>query len=280
MRVALSLIMSFFALHATAGSAPAWSEPGQVLGLPWGASVETVREGHPHGHSWNDTAVTAGYSTTTTVEGVALSVVFQFVSGHGLQGVMLRFPVNRLDHMVALFEREYARAPIRADRQWRWEGTGVRISLGEYPLLGAPGRFSGGKGIAWIRTRALEEAIARGEATPRIPQGLSALHPKSQPALSATSRPSYEERVTRMIYGALRYPTTTPGIYLVSLAFQLTAAGRPAALQLSVDPPNPEVAESVRTAVRRAQPFPPPPVAGGGSQDQPVTLTLTVSIFR
>ena len=83
-----------------------------------------------------------------------------------------------------------------------------------------------------------------------------------------------------MIYGALHYPATTPGIYVVSLAFQLTSVGRPAALSLTVDPPNPEVAESVRAAVSRAQPFPPPPLAGGGSQDQPVTLTLTVSILR
>lgn len=280
MRVALSLILSFFAFHATAASAAEWSEPGQMLGLAWGTSAETVREAFPHGHSWDDTAITEGYSTTTTVEGIALRVVFQFVSGRGLQGVMLRFPANRLDHMVALFEREYGRAPIRADRQWRWEGTGVRISLGEYPLLGAPGRSSGGKGIAWIRTRALEEAIARGEAAPRTLQGLSALHPRGQPAPSATSRLSYDERVTRMIYGALRYPATTPGIYVVSLAFQLTAVGRPAALRLTVDPPNPEVAESVRAAVSRAQPFPPRPLAGEGSQHQPVTVTLTVSILR
>ena len=173
--------------------------------------------------------------------------------------------------MVRLFERQYGLAPVRGNQQWRWEGTGVRISLGEYPSL----RTGGRRGVAWFRTGALEAAIARGGGTSPSPE---------EPATADATRTlewkfsqvGYEDRLVRKIYWALRYPATTHGVYLVSLAFRLTPAGRPAALEVAVDPPNPEVAESVRAAVSRAQPFPLPP---SGANDQRVTLALTVTIM-
>lgn len=88
-------------------------------------------------------------------------------------------------------------------------------------------------------------------------------------------RASYEDSLTRKIYRELDYPTTTRGVYLVLLAFHLDATGRPVSLQLSVAPPNPDVIQSVRTAVSRAQPFPLPPAK---NRDQRFTLALTVSI--
>ena len=274
MQVSLPLVFTLWALQATAAWAGAWSEPGQVLGLPWGVPVETVRGKLPEGKFWTETPLTATYSTTVIVESIPVSVAFQFVSQQGLQGVMFQFAVNRLEEMVIFFERQYGRSPIRANRQWQWEGTGVRISLGEYPTLGPP---RGRRGIAWIRTRALEEAIARGEEARRAlaEQGT----PLGHAAPPADWGLAYEERILRKIYGALRYPATTRGVYLVSLALQLTPAGRAATLKLTVDPPNPDVAESVRAAVGRAQPFPSPPAGARGSQDQPLRLTLTVTIF-
>jgi hypothetical protein len=179
--------------------------------------------------------------------------------------------VHRLADMVALFERQYGLAPIRGNQQWRWEGVGVRISLGEYPSL----RTSGHRGVAWLHTGALEAAIARGGGTSPSPE---------EPATADATRTlewkfsqvGYEDRLVRKIYWALRYPTTTHGVYLVSLTFRLTPAGRPAALEVAVDPPNPEVAESVRAAVSRAQPFPLPP---SGANDQRFSLALTVTIM-
>ena len=91
-------------------------------------------------------------------------------------------------------------------------------------------------------------------------------------------RSSYEDGLVRKIYRELDYPATVRGVYLVLLAFHLNAAGRPVELKLTVEPPNPEVAQSVRTAVNRAQPFPLPPAGSRGRQDQHITLALTVSV--
>lgn len=161
--------------------------------------------------------------------------------------------MHRLAEMVRLFERQYGLAPIRGNQRWRWEGTGV----------------------AWLRTGALEAAIARGGQASPSPE-----EPATAEATRAAewkfSQVGYEDRLVRKIYWALRYPATTHGVYVVSLTFRLTPAGRPAALEVAVDPPNPEVAESVRAAVSRAQPFPLPP---SGAEDQRVTLALTVTIM-
>jgi outer membrane biosynthesis protein TonB len=89
-------------------------------------------------------------------------------------------------------------------------------------------------------------------------------------------RSSYEDGLSRKIYRELEYPTTTArGVYLVLLAFHLNATGRLASLQLTVEPPNPDVIQSVRTAISRAQPFPLPPAK---HRDQRFTLALPVSI--
>ena len=215
--------------------------------------------------------MTLAYTAAAHLDGIPLSASFQFVSEEGLQGVILRFPVHRLAEIVARFERQYGLAPIRGNQQWRWEGTGVRISLGEYPSL----KTGGPRGVAWFRTGALEAAIARGGgASP------SAEEPGTAEATQVLewkfSQVGYEERLVRKIYSALRYPATTNGVYVVSLTFRLTPAGQPTALEVAVDPPNPEVAESVRAAVRRAQPFPLPP---SGGRDERVTLALTVTIM-
>jgi hypothetical protein len=265
------MTLALCALLPTAAPSAAWTEPTRVLALPWGASIDAVRQAFPDGQFGEDTAFTSAYHTTTTLDKVPFRVAFQFVSDRGLQGVMLRFPLNRLTEVVALFERQYGRAPIRGNAQWEWKGTSVRISLGDYPRVGPPGRNSGRQGIAWLRTNVLEDAIAHG-----APPG----EPKSPPALPANWRSSYEERILRRIYWALRYPDTTQGIYLVSLVFQLTAAGRTNELHLTVDPPNADVAESIRAAVSRAQPFPLPPSGMRGIQGRPITLTLTVTILR
>ena len=263
-----ALILAIGAVFASPAWANAWNEPAQVLGLSWGASVEAVRQHFPKGKFWEDTSLTAAYSTSTTIADIPVSAVFQFVSQRGLQGLTLRFPASRLAKIAARFEQEYGPAPSRGNAQWRWEGTGVRISLGAYPALGVPPeRSSGQNGVAWLRTSTLEEALARAEAPPRRAK---------QPTPPAAQRASYEERILDKIYWHLRYPTTAAGIYLVSLAFDLTAAGQPAGLELAVDPPNPVVAESVRDAISRAQPFPLPP---SGIKDRRVTLTLTVSVF-
>ncbi len=90
-------------------------------------------------------------------------------------------------------------------------------------------------------------------------------------------RSSYEDGLVRKIYRELHYPRAARGVYLVLLAFHLDAAGRPVGLKLTVEPPNPDIAQSVRTAISRAQPFPLPP-GGRRSQEQRITLALTVSI--
>ena len=95
----------------------------------------------------------------------------------------------------------------------------------------------------------------------------------------ANWKSSYEDGITKKIYRELHYPPTTRGVYLVLLALHLSAAGRLVSLKLTVDPPNPDVAQSVRTAVSRAQPFPLPSSKGiPRGQDQHVSLALTVSI--
>jgi hypothetical protein len=271
MWTSVCLVLALSVLHATPAWAGGWNEPAQVLGLAWGAPVEAARQQFPGGRLSKETASTLAYTTAAHLDGIPLSASFQFVSEEGLQGAILRFPVHRLAEMIKLFERQYGLAPVRGNQQWRWEGTGVRISLGEYPSL----RTGGRRGVAWFRTGALEAAIARGGGTSPSPE---------EPATADATRTlewkfsqvGYEDRLVRKIYWALRYPATTHGVYVVSLAFRLTPAGRPAALEVAVDPPNPEVAESVRAAVSRAQPFPLPP---SGAQDQRFSLALTVTIM-
>lgn len=272
MRALPVLILALSVLGGTTAGAGPWKVPGQVLGLPWGTPLEAAREKFPGGQLRRDTRSTATYATATHIDGIPLSASFQFVSEQGLQGVILRFPVHRLLEMVAVFERQYGLAPIRGNQQWRWEGDGVRISLGEYPSLTTVGR----KGIAWLRTGALEAAIAPGGAAGRASGGHAAAPGGASGGGGSASQVGYEDRLLRRIYWQLRYPETTQGVYLVSLAFQLTPTGHAMALELEVDPPNPEVAESVRAAVSRAQPFPLPPAA---EQDPRVTLALTVTIM-
>ena len=91
-------------------------------------------------------------------------------------------------------------------------------------------------------------------------------------------RSSYEDGLVRKIYRELQYPATARGVYLILLAFHLNAAGQPVELNLTVEPPDPDVAQSVRTAVNRAQPFPLPPGGRWGRQDPRITLALTVSV--
>jgi len=271
MWTSVCLVLALSVLHATTAWAGGWNEPAQVLGLAWGAPVEAAKQQFPGGRLSQETASTLAYTVATHFDGIPLSASFQFVSEEGLQGVVLRFPVHRLADMVALFERQYGLAPIRGNQQWRWEGSDVSISLGEYPSL----RSRGYRGVAWLHTGALEAAIARG--------GPASPSPEEPGTAEATrvlewkfSRVGYEDRLVRKIYWALKYPTTSNGVYRVSLTFRLTPAGRPAAVEVTVDPPNPEVAESVRAAVNRAQPFPLPP---SGAQDQRFTLALTVTIM-
>jgi len=271
MWTSVCLVLALSVLHATTAWAGGWNEPAQVLGLAWGAPVEAAKQQFPGGRLSQETASTLAYTVATHLDGIPLSASFQFVSEEGLQGVVLRFPVHRLADMVALFERQYGLAPIRGNQQWRWEGSDVSISLGEYPSL----RSSGHRGVAWLHTGALEAAIARG--------GQASPSPEEPGTAEATrvlewkfSRVGYEDRLVRKIYWALKYPTTSNGVYRVSLTFRLTPAGRPAAVEVTVDPPNPEVADSVRAAVNRAQPFPLPPA---GTGDQRLTLALTVTIM-
>ena len=101
---------------------------------------------------------------------------------------------------------------------------------------------------------------------------------KSPVAPPANWKASYEDGILKKIYRELRYPATTRGVYLVLLALHLNAAGRTVSLEVSVDPPNPEVAQSVRTAVSQAQPFPPPRGGVRDGEDQSVSLALTVSV--
>lgn len=88
-------------------------------------------------------------------------------------------------------------------------------------------------------------------------------------------RASYEDGLLKKIYRELEYPRTTRGVYLILLAFHLNPTGQPVGLKLTVEPPNPDISQSVRTAISRAQPFPFPPA---GSRDPRITLALTVSI--
>jgi hypothetical protein len=270
MWTSIYLVLALSVLPATAAWAEGWNEPAGILGLEWGAPVAAAKKQFPGGRLSPETASTLAYTVAAHLDGIPLSASFQFVAEEGLQGVILRFPVHRLADMVALFERQYGLAPIRGNQQWRWEGAGVRISLGEYPSL----RTGGHRGVAWLHTGALETAIARsGDALPS---------PEDPGTAEATrvlewkfSRVGYQDRLVRKIYWALKYPTTTNGVYRVSLTFRLTPAGLPAAVEVAVDPPNQEVTDSVRAAVNRAQPFPLPPL---GTQDQRFSLGLTVTI--
>lgn len=88
----------------------------------------------------------------------------------------------------------------------------------------------------------------------------------------------YEELILGRIYRELRYPATAHGVYLVLLGLDLTPAGRLSALRLTVNPSNAEVGESVRAALNRAQPFPPPPPDGRKNSTHHVSLALTVNI--
>ena len=265
------LVLALSVLHATAAWGEGWNEPAGVLGLEWGTPLAAARQQFPGGRLSPETASILAYTVATRLDGIPVSASFQFVSEEGLQGVILRFPVQRLADVVALFERQYGLAPIRGNQQWRWEGTGVRISLGEYPSL----RTGGHRGVAWLHTGALEAATARGGDALPSPEG-SGTAEATRVLEWKFSRVGYEDRLVRKVYWALKYPTTTNGVYRVSLTFRLTPAGLPAAVEVAVDPPNPEVAESVRAAVNRAQPFPlPPPDAA----DQRFRLGLTVTIM-
>ena len=271
MWASIFLVLALSVLPATAAWAEGWNEPAGVLGLEWGTPAAAARQQFPGGRLSQETASTLAYTVATHLDGIPVSASFQFVSEEGLQGVVLRFPIHRLADVVALFERQYGLAPIRGNQQWRWEGAGVRISLGEYPSLSR----GGPRGVAYLHTGALEAAIARGG---------NALPPSEGPGTAEAtralewkfSRVDYEDRLVRKIYWALKYPTTTNGVYHVSLTFRLTRAGLPAAVEVAVDPPNPEVAESVRDAVNRAQPFPLPPL---GTADKRFSVGLTVTIM-
>ncbi len=99
-----------------------------------------------------------------------------------------------------------------------------------------------------------------------------------QAPASADRRTDYEDRALQKIYRELHYPATARGVYLVVLTLHLTTAGRVVSLRLTVDPPNADVAQSVRTAVSRAQPFPLPPPAAPTGETERITLAFTVSI--
>jgi hypothetical protein len=116
-------------------------------------------------------------------------------------------------------------------------------------------------------------ALARRAWFPR----LRPLRTSRRPAPSAGQRSIYEELILGRIYRELRYPATARGVYLVLLGFDVTPAGRASALSLSVNPANAQVTESVRAALNRAQPFPPPP-SGGDGKAHHVSLALTVNI--
>lgn len=127
--------------------------------------------------------------------------------------------------------------------------------------------------------------LGEGALVPRAPgpkrgwlKKLSMIVPRSPTEPSARLRSSYEQLILTRIYRELCCPPTTRGIYVVLLAFDVTTAGRPSAVRLTVYPPNPEVAASVRAALNQAQPFPLPLAGGHGSKSQPVSLALTVSI--
>ncbi|MBI2553537.1 MAG: cell envelope integrity protein TolA [Candidatus Rokubacteria bacterium] len=100
----------------------------------------------------------------------------------------------------------------------------------------------------------------------------------SRPLPSTDRRTIYEELILGRIYRELRYPATARGVYLVLLAFDVTAAGRVAGLRVTVNPSNPDVGASVRTALNRAQPFPAPTPDGRNDSTQHVSLALTVNI--
>lgn len=100
----------------------------------------------------------------------------------------------------------------------------------------------------------------------------------SRPLPSTDRRTIYEELILGRIYRELRYPATARGVYLVLLAFDVTAAGRVAGLRVTVNPSNPDVGASIRTALNRAQPFPAPTPDGRNDSTQHVSLALTVNI--
>lgn len=126
---------------------------------------------------------------------------------------------------------------------------------------------------AYLET--LGKGALRGPGRKRRWLGRLRLLPRSRVSPPSSWRSAYEEGLLKRIYRELCYPATTRGVYLVVIAFHLTAAGRPLSLHLTVNPPNAEVAQSVRSAFSRAQPFPLPPAGG---HDERITLTLTVSI--
>lgn len=271
----MRLLIALFLLFLSFGiftPLEAWDGPPEAFGLRWGTPLESAMQAFPGGQLGQDVAFTTVYYTTVAVNDMRLKAAFQFVPQRGLQGAMLWFPVTRLAAVVAVFERQYGRAPIRRNAEWQWEGAGMRISLGNYPAFSArSGRVSGRTGVAWLRTKALEQAIARGEP---------AAESKGRAPLAVSWPSSYEKQIARKIYWQLRYPATTPGIYLVSLTFQLSRTGQATKLQIAVEPSNPDVAESVRAAFARAQPFPVLPSLVHRARPEPITLTLTVSILQ
>ena len=285
MRTLLSVMLGLWTLAATVASGQAWTDPAGVLGVSWGAPVESVRKAFPGGQLKQETTLTAAYRAATTLDRVPVTALFQFVSGQGLQGVVLRFPANQLTQVAALFEGRYGRPQMWRNAEWEWEGSGVKISLARYPsILAPPPKPTARKGVAWLRTRLLEEAIAQGKpvrwpsADEPAPEGFAARGREGHSGFGEKP-PSYEERILRKIYWELRYPATTAGVYLVSLAFQLSATGRATELELSADPPNSDVVESVRAAVGKAQPFPLAPAGPSRAREKPIALTLTVTIF-
>lgn len=267
MWVAVLLILALATLPIQAAGATSWPEPGHVLGFPWGTSLENVRQELPGGELGKETTATRVYVMTSRIEGIPVILVFQFVLDAGLQGVRVRFPAEQMGRMVAMFERQYGLAPIRGNRQWKWEGPRVRISLGDYPHF----RTRGWKGTAWLRTTTWEAALADADEEMALA--------RARPATATAARSSYEKRVLNKIYSELHYPPTMPGMYAVFVAFDLTPTGHPRQVRLAVDPPNRDVAESVRAAVHRAEPFPLPPVQPGAA-DRRINLSLTVTIFR
>lgn len=107
---------------------------------------------------------------------------------------------------------------------------------------------------------------------------LFAIVPGGPPGAPTDRRSSYEQLILTRIYRELVYPATARGVYVVLLGFDLTTAGRASGVRLTVHPANPEISASVRTAFNRAQPFPLPPSEGPGSENQRISLALTVNI--
>lgn len=264
MWTSLALLLVLATLPAESVWAASWPEPGPILGLPWGTPLEGIRQQFPGGELGEETAVARVYVTTSRLEGIPVIIVFQFIPDGGLQGVRIRFPAEHLEKMVGIFERQYGLAPARGNRQWKWEGRQVRISLGDYPHF----RTRGWKGTAWLRTKTWEAALADADE--------QMILSRTRATTGAAVRASYQKRILNRIYSKLRYPATAPGIYEVSVRFGLTPGGHPMGVELTVHPPNRDVAESVRAAVNGAGPFPLPPM----SEERHISVSLTVTIVR